>query len=189
MVGAITKTPRTKVRRVTAERIKAPQTGENPDTGELFHEFVYVRGGKPFKVRLNSKLKKKIKGTITQNKRHSGLYRNKDLKFFVLLDSTNQMIGIDAFPARLYGRTGAIPAGVRAAEYITIRFDKITETLHFTVIPQNTLRTENEVRKIAEAIDKVSSISPGDTFANCTVVGVAGNEILLELSGNDGDDD
>jgi hypothetical protein len=179
--GVMQKPDRSKLLRREVASFKKPFIKESR-VGEMEGFLLYVdTSGNAHRCRCSKSLWVTVDGRPTPGRSLKGLEVRKNKKFFLYFDrieGKDVAVSFSEYPAHLHGRREGFPEGNEDVESVDFLVDAKTGSLRVDKVP-NGVNTESLLRTI-KAVDKASSLSPGDLLAaDIEVVSVAGNRLSV----------
>jgi len=167
---------------VFAETLKKPYLWEDADTGNPRMEIVLVTGGRAQIHPCTDAAFKRVNGKRFKVKPHSGLWRQTKAAFLVAIDKTTKnVIGVDMFPAQLFG-TGASGAPTYRINQPAIKLTVDAKNGDITILelPPKTIPSKAVLTNLLRGLHQADSLEAGDTVKGYEITNKEGTRLTLE---------
>jgi hypothetical protein len=179
-----TPTSRKDVKYVFARTLKKPYLSEDPDTGEITTEAIFVVENGSAQIHpCSNEAYRRINGKRFKSKPHSGLWRKKHTSFLVAIEKggSKRVVGVDTFPEHLYGNSSSdAPTFRKNQESIKLTVDQKTGDINVEELPPMAVPNLAVMVNLLKAIHATPSVAAGDTINGYEVVSKDGNKLTLE---------
>ena len=181
MPGVLHKPVRENIIKILAHSLKPPVCKEDKSGGEN-HQFfaVYVSDGVEHKEPCTQRIWRMILGPKSRpGSKVPGLDNRTDEVFFLIKDrKTGVITGLDRVPENKYAK-GMVPEKFEGLETMEIQVNVTTGEYLVKQIPPKT--RDSRIRHILDALDKKTTVVPGEEIEGCEVVMASGNLISISI--------